>query len=335
MEGTIIDIFRSLAKPVPTESADEEEIMGAYNAAPIPGQSRHRVGKDPKGQASILIAVSSSTSGRTSPLRLEHLAVMHEVSSRIRDSKGNVREQAFTLITCLTPAYNRYFLRIAEAVLQTLGASPTRSDVERVVSRLSDMFESVSDTGLGTIQGLWAELLVIEQSANPSFLLEAWHSTPEDRYDFNRADQRLDVKSTADEIPRHRFSLNQLTPPPGVEAFVASVQTERAGGGTSVDDLLNRIQKRVHDAELSLKAEEIVGETLGIGNSQVEKVAFDEEIAVDSTRYFAAGDVPAPSRNLPPEVTSVKFTANLSHCKNLDITARGGSPGIIGAISGR
>jgi hypothetical protein len=313
----LVGVFRDLQRP-DSPLPDEDDEGAYFNAVPIRQHPPHRIGKDGAGRASILISVSEGQEG-PSPLRLEHLVVRHNVPCRVINAEDEEKEKKFTLLTCVTSAYTPYFLRVGSAVLEELGENPSREDVVQVVRTLADLFDSFGGAATGSLRGLWAELVMIANASQPGDLVDAWHSTPEDRFDFNQAHQRLEVKSTSKESRRHRFSLDQLTPPQGVDVVFASMRVDRAGKGLSVGDLLERIQSRLSEPERAFKLERIVGETLGRDSDRALNVAFDEEVALDSLAFFSPNSIPSPSRDLPPEVSSVRFTSDLSRSSTLDL----------------
>jgi hypothetical protein len=204
--------------------------------------------------------------------------------------------------------------------------------VDDVVDTLADLFESLGEVRQGSVQGVWSELLVIANSPEPQTLISAWHSTPEDRYDFNGGSQRLEVKSTSGSRARHRFSLEQLTPPDDVRMLVLSVRTERTGGGTSLLALVNRIRARVSDPESILKVERVISATLGTDLRGALKVSFDEEVATSSLQIFESAVIPAPPTDLPPEVSHVKFTSDLENCPTVVYSEIEGEGGIFGSL---
>lgn len=336
MATKLSEVFRDLSQPASSSGSSVDNLPAEhFNAAPAPGSDAHRIGKDDQGRASLLISTLHDGTNPPAPVRLEHLAVQHDVSCRIRRGDEEVMQE-FTVITCLTSSHTSYFLRATGAVLDALGENPSQEDAVRVVERLADLFESVSSNGGGSLRGLWSELYVIAQAADTDLLVDAWRDAPEDRYDFSRADQRLEVKSTAGEVRKHRFSFEQLSPPSGVALFVTSVRTERTSGGLSVADLLDQVREQVSDIELAFKASQIVAETLGdAGLDKVSERRFDPKVAEESLQVFRPQEIPTPPRQIPSTVTNVKFTADLSRSTPVDLEELSGASGMIGALARR
>lgn len=330
-ENNLTSTFHHLEKPSAPSVRDNEDIGVHFNAVPAPGHPTHRIGKDESGRASLLISVSSQQKS-PSPLRLEHLVVRHDVPCRVTNGGGPNREENFTVITCVTPSYAPYFLRVGSPVLEELGADPTSEDVVQVVNALANLFDSFSGSRSGSLRGIWAELLVIANSGNPRLLVDAWHSTPQDRYDFNRAQQRLEVKSTSAEQPKHRFSMDQLMPPQGVDALIASLRVERAGEGLSLENLLEHVQGQLAEPERAFKVERIIAETLGSNSESAMRTSFDVEVALGSLQFFSVDEIPSPPQDLPPEVSNLRFTADLSTCSDLDPKEVRRASGMFGVV---
>jgi Putative PD-(D/E)XK family member, (DUF4420) len=169
-----------------------------------------------------------------------------------------------------------------------------------------------------TVQGLWAELFVIQRARDPSVLLRCWHTAPEDRFDFAEDSQRLEVKTASGRVRMHRFSQEQLRPPGGTLAMVASVLMERSAGGQCVNDLIDDLRQRVTDPDLLLRLDAVVAQTLGNEWRTAQEDRFDRQLAVESLRFLDARTIPSVPSGLPPEVTEVPFRVDLtSHPLNL------------------
>ena len=84
------------------------------------------------------------------------------------------------------------------------------------------------------LQGLWAELLVIERSKSPAYLLQSWHVSPNDKFDFNDGIDKIEVKSTRNVRRIHTFSLEQLHPNVNANLLIASVFVIETGHGRTI-----------------------------------------------------------------------------------------------------
>jgi hypothetical protein len=294
-----------------------------FSAQPVEGFERYRVAKDVDGAPTILISVAGEGSGvHANPIIIEHLVVQHDVDCRISRPDGSLEEGRFTLVRCRGQEriLHVYFLRVASALIAALGSKPSQQDITRAVNKLVELFRVMSEPAHKSVQGLWAELLVIERAVNPATLVDAWHSFPEEIYDFSKDDQRIEVKSATGRIRRHHFSLEQLSPPRDATVLVASVLVERAGGGISIAELVDRVRSRLtNQPDLLLQVERIVALTLGENWRAALEDRFDREFATSMLAYFDATTVPSIRATIPPEVSGVSFTSDLSQTPGIDI----------------
>jgi hypothetical protein len=174
-----------------------------------------------------------------------------------------------------------------------------------------------------TVQGLWAELLLIAYSSNPELLIDAWHEDPDDLYDFALAHQRLEVKSARGAHRRHHFSSSQLPPRTGLDLTVASVLVQRVAGGATLWDLLQRLGTRVPPAA---EAAAIQKTLAVVPISALAERSYDAVSASASAAFFAGGDVPAVS--LPRDVLAASWTADLANAR----VVRKASVGLASAV---
>lgn len=219
----LIELFHSFDASATTESEER------FSAIPIPEYEQHRLGKDTQGQPLLLISVLEGRGQREPvPIILEHLTVMYNLRCRVARPDGTSEEERFTIVRCTSEdtTLQTYFLRVASSIIISLKEQSTQSDVAHSVNQLIELFRAMVKPPRKSVQGLWAELFLISEARQPVLLVDAWHTEPEDRYDFAMDEQRIEVKSFSGQIRQHHFSLGQLHPPAGVNVLVASVRVE-------------------------------------------------------------------------------------------------------------
>src|SRR5690606_41943677 len=91
--------------------------------------------------------------------------------------------QTFTVITfrCKDRNLQEYFLRISESLVKTVGQNPTQQQVIDSLKKFVEVFKTLTDSPTNTVNGLWAELFLIENSTNPKELINYWHNIPEEK----------------------------------------------------------------------------------------------------------------------------------------------------------
>jgi hypothetical protein len=284
---------------------------------------------------SFLITFGEQSPDQT-PIELENLKVSHNLHCVINPGSGSAEDGIFTVIH-----YNGkddetvwYFLELIESVLQSLGSDPDRGAVNSAIERIALLFIELTKTPKKTIQGVWAELLVISKARHPGLLVDSWHVTPEDRYDFSWSNdsvsQRIEVKSTRQQTRLHSFSLEQLWPVGSAEVVVASVLLEEVASGCTISDLCNEIESAsgVKSSQLE-KIMRILQDTLGLAWAKRDSVAYDRAQARQSLKFYQSHHVPSVDPATPVEVRNVSFQADLTNAPPLSLHDIAGYPGII------
>lgn len=287
---------------------------GGYAARCIPGSNVHFIGRDVDGMPVLLLGSRDASHSLNTPIRLKGIEVQFATSCRLALSDGRSTENRLSVVRCLAPEpeLQRYFLQIAEAILNLVGLDPSYTQVTGAVRRMIDLFQRLLRPPAREVLGLYGELLVIGWSANAYDALRAWRSAAEARFDFAMEDFRMDVKTASGRMRVHRFSLDQCRAPPGTVGVVASLLVE-PGAGATLGDLVTRIERRVSDEPiLQMKLHDTVAESLGAGIGEGLRAQFDDRMARSSLALFSVQDIPAPTGDIPPAVSEVRFKADLS-----------------------
>lgn len=307
--------------PFPDEG---ESSIGLIRAIPIPGATRHRLGRRGDDTSALLVDVRDRQDGHYAPpIVLEHLTVHHDVECHIIGDDSAVEVARFTVISCTSRnvGLRSYFLRASGAFLEAVGDSPTRQEVVRALDAFVELFRALSNPPKKSVQGLWAELFLIARSKDPITLAEAWHAQPMETFDFAAGSDRIEVKSSSDRVRRHYFSLEQIRPNASVSVVVASLFVERAGMGLSLGGLLDDVRQKLGTRpDLLLNAEVVVGRTLGNALPRALGESFDVQLAEASLGFYRADDIPSVATPLPSGVSDVRFRADLSNLEPLNPT---------------
>ena len=215
-----------------------------------------------------------------------------------------------------------------------LGNTPTHEEVRKEITRFIELFRLVTEPQTKTIQGLWAELFLITESKDPVALVRCWHCIPEDKFDFNNGEERIEVKSSSSSLRIHNFSLEQLYSPTDTVTIIASVFVKPASTGKSIADLANEIADRLSSRiELIEKIQFQIALTLGKAISDSTKLTFDFQFAKDSLRFYKAEDIPKISvNNVPSLVTDVRFKSDLTDINSIAPNEISGTRGLFASV---
>jgi hypothetical protein len=255
------------------------------------------------------------------PLALEHIRIEHARPCRIQQPDGTVHSGVFTIFSCITgeAVLQDHFLLVAGALIAATPRNPQPAMVAAAIETMAELFRALQAPARESAQGLWAEVLLIAESRSPATLAKAWRVATDDRFDFSSRGARVEVKSTRGPERVHHFSLEQLRPPPGTRAFVASIRVEHAGAGTALEDLLAELRIALASApDALLRLESIVAATLGATFRTAVTERFDRETARASLAYYRVEDIPSIREIPPPGVTDVHFRSNLGSVPRVD-----------------
>ncbi len=311
MTGSILfEAFHGIAAPDGNGNGTPR-----YAVRCVTGREGYFVGKDSDGKACFLIETSNENGRKPPPIRLENLDAQFEFVCQVADADQSSRVGVFTVVRCRAaePETIRYFLSVCHIIVEHLGDRPSRSALAAAVRRMASIFESISRPPIRSLNGLFGELFVISRCRSPARAVAAWRLEDTSRFDFASGDIRMDVKTCAGRVRKHSFSFDQCNPPPHTEAVVGSLMVERIPGGTSIDDLLEQIETRVSaDPDLVLKLHGIVASTLGAEIATSVRVKFDHHLAESSLQFFDLREIPALRTTIPPRVSDVHFSVDLS-----------------------
>ena len=315
---TIFKIFLALKK----QYSDNEDF---FEIAPLPLTKNHKIGISQLEQPMFFIKCEDSNKVKAIDCNLEFISVQFNRKCQLKNNKNKIEEGVYTIISLKTNSVDlqEYFLEVIYLIIIKLSDKPNLKDLKSEVEKLINLFSKFSKPALKTIQGLWAELLVIEQSSNPDYLIKAWHSSTKDKFDFNDGSDKIEIKSTSRSRRIHSFSIEQLNQNKNSNLIIVSVFTIETGIGKNTFGLIELIEKKIKDRDSSFRLNEIIAETLGQDFEKSFEVFFDYQSAIDSLKFYDSKSVPKISyNNIPTEVTNVKFDCDLTDitelkfCKN-------------------
>lgn len=306
--NTLFSRFQRLSK----QTAED----GRYTVITIENLP-HKLGVTKEGFPMFFVRTNSSVSSVQNIIR-KMLSVEHNASCRLIQDDGTEQEGTFSIITLhsvYTPLQS-YFVDIFSMMLCKLQQIPSNRELSVEVENLIAIFDALTNPPKKKIQGLWAELLVIEQSTRPETLINAWHSSPTDKYDFTMGKDKIEVKSTSSEERIHKFVLDQLNPSPNSSLLIASTVVRESGPaaeGLSVKGLCDKIRDKVSAVDCQLRLFTIIAETIGKDIAQLESIYYDYTTAVDFLEFYDYHDIPSIQKDkVPPLVSEVRFSSNLN-----------------------
>jgi hypothetical protein len=281
-----------------------------FNVVAVPASQEYRIGRGLNG---TLVLLTPADADPEPPTRLRRLSLDPNLRCTLRMPGGasEGEEGDFGVVqfqvddATLVPP----FLDVVAALIRLLGRDPQPGEVSAGMRRLVRLF-AANAAMRGSVLGLWAEMLAIAKSRDPRTMVDAWHAHVDARFDFSAPGSRLEVKATSRDERIHQFSLPQLLPVAGCTVTVLSVMTTETHLGTSIGDLVGRLEDLLAgDPARQMKVHEQVADVLGADWPNHLDHRFDERQAKESALLLPAGDIPRVEQP-PPEVLEVRLKVN-------------------------
>lgn len=311
----LIDLYDSLNVP--------ESDSQVFNAITIPNYPNFRIATDIEGNAVLLLSVTKRIKDFSlKNFRLKYLKLEQNLECKIYEG-DLVSFQTFTVITfrCSDRNLQEYFLSISESLVKTIGQNPSQHQVIDSLKKFVEVFKTLTDSPTKTINGLWAEVFLIENANNPKEMINYWHNLPEEKFDFNAGIERIEVKSSSSFERKHIFSAEQLNPPLDTQVLVASIFLKQHNSGYSIQQLIERISKKVNfDIESINKLNFLICRTLGSDLEHLIGIKFDYEIARQSLQFYRHQEIEKIEEvHIPNDVSEVKYKSDLTKIKPIEL----------------
>ena len=312
MSLQFVDILDTTPRPQPGGTS-------RYYVKRVFGAPAHFFGWSAEGFPTLLLAARGTLIRE--PLRLAGLEVQFSIPCDIAVSEEEHSTDTLTTIICNSTdaVIQHYFAHASEVIVRIVGGNPSIQQVSDAVDNLVKLFQRLARPSTRSARGIFAELLVTHLSASPQIAIRAWHSAPEDRFDFSIGDVRLEVKSSTSRRRVHNFSMEQCIPPSGTVGILASIFVEGSGGGLSLLELVKRMETQLAgDENLIVKLHETIAESLGSETATSLEMRFDEELAASSYQLYDLGAIPAIRAHVPNEISNVHFRSDISRTLEAD-----------------
>ncbi len=301
-------IYKIFAGLQPKETIGKD----SFSAASLPFTQKHKIGISPEGYPMFFIECNNTV--HSLDISLELISVLFNRACQLSEDNKQF-DSIYTIISLKTGNidFQQYFLEVVCIVLEQLPESPSHKQLKTEIQKLIELFSNFSHPPRKTIQGLWAELFIIEQSKCPEYLIQSWHSLSNDKFDFNDGQDKIEVKSTSTARRIHSFALEQLSPNRNTNLLIASMFVIQTGQGKNIIDLINSICKRVRNLQAQLRLSEITFQTLGCDLDKIFDMYFDYQQALDTLVFFDYKDIPTiNSCSIPEAISNVRLDCDLS-----------------------
>lgn len=294
-------------------------VKDLYLIASLPGIEHHKLGASERSNPMFFIRCEPSAKFALD-VKLESISLDFDRDCELHSYTDRFQSGNYAIVCLESNASDllEYFLESVYIVVKSLPNVPDERTVKSELSKLVALFSQLSRPPIRTIQGLWGELIVIEQSKSPDYLVRAWRKSTSDQFDFNDGQDKIEVKTTTRNRRIHEFSLGQTTANAHSELIIASIMSVETGSGKTIFDIVKLINKKLKDQSSQIRLNEVVFQTLGRDLESAANIYFDYNLSVDSLAFYAPDSIPTiPQHAIPAEVTKVRFESDLHDVASL------------------
>lgn len=316
METFYNELYNRFKKLSPIEDENSE-----FSVVTISRSYPHKIGMTSEGYPMLFVECLDEKD--TTDINLKLFKVSFNQLCQLREREVTY-DKKYTIIQLNSNNidFQKYFLEVMCLIFEKLPSKPTVEQLKKEVSKLISMFTGNPTISKEVVKGLWAELFIIERAKDTEYLIDAWHVSPEDKYDFNDGVDKIEVKATSNVERVHHFAIEQLNPNKESQLLIASCIVISTGIGESIFDLVDKISKKITNIDLVLKLKEIVMKTIGGHFNEVRNLKFDYSFAKDNLKWFDYKTIPAIKlSSIPESVTNVHFASCLKNIKETNYKA--------------
>jgi hypothetical protein len=300
------------------ESLSEKQLPSktdlGIETSSIPGVKNHKIGISKEGYPIFFIKCSDKGIPE-SQINLKVITIHLQINCELFTNGISVDKGIYAQVIFKSESWElkKYFIDIFSTFILTLEDTEEGEKVKTELNKIVNIFSKLSNKPENSIQGLWAELLLIKISSDPKYLIDSWHIKKTDKYDFNDGIDKIEVKSTEKIKREHHFSLEQLITTSNSKLLIASFKTYETGKGTTVFDLSDSIKLRITDPEAILKLDTLISESLGNSFEIAFEKFYDLEYGIENLEFYNSYEVPTIKKDaFPKTVSQINFVADLS-----------------------
>ena len=281
-----------------------------YFVDPIEENAQVRVGFSPDGFPSLLI-VAETDLVPLEPINLSGLNATFNLKCLVNHNE-NSEEGTFHVITYIEEDIHLrdFFFEFFGDIFAKNISLPSKL-LRIKIEHLAQLFSYKKKKSHKTIQGLWAELFIIDIAQDPATWANQWPEKTETTFDFLFSHIGVDVKSFGGANRKHFFKYEQLHNQSVEQTIILSMCVTEDEAGISVFDLYNNIKAKIDDDEILDKLRNKIFKLAGDNapNSQT----FNLSIARETLMILEGGSIPKiQESSFPSTVTNVSFRSDCS-----------------------
>ncbi len=302
-------LYNTLCETIP-------KTEGAQFGVPVSGDCALWLAIDLNAHPALLLP--AITTDLRADIVLSSVDVAFSRDCEIQTAQGQTQSGCYTVIRLKEndPDIVRLFLKILEELFFGNVEDLSNAKIAESIQEVAALFSQV-DSATRDLIGLWGELFAIKQARDVGVAVQYWSSRKHTKYDFVTEDFVLDVKTTLSNVPKHRFSMEQLRPQGSYDALIFSLCVVEVPAGKSVGDMMDGIAEQIADSEL---CSAFLRQCLEKGGRDIYRSPLRLQAYPDEDKFciYDAKDIPVPRVDANAPIDNVRFDVELTSIKVLE-----------------
>jgi len=209
----------------------------------IDGYDNYCIGIDSENKISFLISFNNlSSEYYKSPYNGNNIYINFNFNGKVKVGNA-LREEKFILLQLKNKEDNllKIFLNICETIILKLGANPLYDESLDYIFSLKDLFLKFNNQPTKTEIGLWGELVTIYFSNRIENLINSWHGSGKEIFDFSSESLKIEVKTTIKTNRIHSLKHTQFIRLKKLDGVILSYLVMQSDNGKSCIELSDLI----------------------------------------------------------------------------------------------
>lgn len=272
----------------------------------------YKIGYDSKGN--LIFLIQPKTFDEKSEFynyNGENLSIIFDFEGKNINEDSKIQKYICLRLVSTNLTLVETFASMCTFISSHFGNYPDYRDVAKHLISFRNLFINFSKKPTKSEIGLFGELLIINESKNPDHLVEGWHITGKEIFDFTIDSNQLEVKTTTlnERIHKVKHSqhkrLREMT-----NGYISSIIIMESDNGKTISNIAEEIRSKLNQdtiPEFNQKLASCVGSSFENYNSN-----FNYSYSKDSIRFYRAHNLQTISdKDVPENISDIKYSLNL------------------------
>lgn len=240
-----------------------------------------------------------------------NLDIILDFQGTVNDKQSPKEKYICLILESNNALIKETFISMCVSIYQYFGDNPSYSSLVDYLHSFKNLFIKFNQKPSKSEVGLFGELLIINESKNPDKLVEGWHITGKEIFDFTLNSNQLEIKTTTLNSRIHKIKHSQHKRLREMSnGFISSIMLMESDNGINVSKVAEEIRKKLdHEATqlFNQKLASCVGDSFEDYNTD-----FNYKYSLDSIKFYKAIELQSLNdKDIPENIADIKYSLNL------------------------